>query len=191
MLFTQSGKFPHLMASVPGSKETSKLTIDGEVELNFGEVPVQTSANKWIELHNVSPVSTLLNSVICCHHFPCAMHVFSYGDALLTDVLVSRQLSTNDPLHKTLFFSTSIQALYFYISASAGQLQILGFSRPEDVGSQELHCIFRNVHDIIYCTLLYSVLRCRMALIVFFSHFTSHSKVYWSWFKLPHRNHLI
>ena len=66
------------MASVPGSKETSKLTSDGEVELNFGEVPVQTSASKWIELHNVSPVSTVLNSVICCYcHFPCAMHVFS------------------------------------------------------------------------------------------------------------------
>ena len=75
--YTQSGKFPHLMASVPGSKETSKLTSDGEVELNFGEVPVQTSASKWIELHNVSPVSTVLNSVICCCHFPCAMHVFS------------------------------------------------------------------------------------------------------------------
>ena len=48
------------MASVPESKETSKLTSDGEVELNFGEVPVQTSASKWIELHNVSPVSTVL-----------------------------------------------------------------------------------------------------------------------------------
>ena len=79
MLFTQSGKFPHLMASVPGSKETSMLTSDGEVELNFGEVPVQASANKWIELHNVSPVSTVLNSVICCCHFPFAMHVFSWS----------------------------------------------------------------------------------------------------------------
>ena len=116
------------MASVPGSKETSNLTSDGEVELNFGEVPVQTSANKWIELHNVSPVSTVLNSVICWHHFPCAMHVFSYGEALLTDILVSIQLSTNGRFHKTMFFSTSIQALYFYIPAS-GHLQSLGFLR--------------------------------------------------------------
>lgn len=77
MLFAQSGKFPHLMASVPGSKETSKLTSDGEVELNFGEVQVQTSSNKWIELHNVSPVSTALNSVICCRHLPCAIQTFS------------------------------------------------------------------------------------------------------------------
>ncbi|KAM7444065.1 hypothetical protein ABFA07_007249 [Porites harrisoni] len=74
------GKFPHLMASVPGSKETSKLTSDGEVELNFGEVPVQTSANKWIELHNVSPVNapfqvlqpsaaTNVDTVFSCSHY--------------------------------------------------------------------------------------------------------------------------
>jgi len=34
----------------PSSKE--------EVVLNFGEVPVQSTANRWIELHNFSPVST-------------------------------------------------------------------------------------------------------------------------------------
>jgi len=28
-----------------------------EVVLNFGEVPVQSTANRWIELHNFSPVS--------------------------------------------------------------------------------------------------------------------------------------
>ncbi|CAH3043041.1 unnamed protein product, partial [Porites evermanni] len=74
------GKFPHLMASVPGSKETSELTSDGEVELNFGEVPVQTSASKWIELHNVSPVNapfqvlqpsaaTNVDTVFSCSHY--------------------------------------------------------------------------------------------------------------------------
>jgi len=54
------GKFPHLVVSVSGSKTSSstELTSKEEVVLNFGEVPVQSAANRWIELHNFSPVST-------------------------------------------------------------------------------------------------------------------------------------
>lgn len=61
------GKFPHLVASVPGTKKTSstELTRKEEVVLNFGEVPVQSTANRWIELHNFSPVSTDVVSLIC------------------------------------------------------------------------------------------------------------------------------
>lgn len=61
------GKFPHLVASVPGMKKTSstELTSKEEVVLNFGEVPVQSTANRWIELHNFSPVSTDVVSLIC------------------------------------------------------------------------------------------------------------------------------
>ena len=58
--FPTKGKFPHLVASVSRqAKKTSstELTSKDEVVLNFGEVPVQTTANKWIELHNFSPVS--------------------------------------------------------------------------------------------------------------------------------------
>lgn len=51
------GKFPHLVASVPGSKKSSDLSNSREEVLDFGEVPVQTTASKWIELHNFSPVN--------------------------------------------------------------------------------------------------------------------------------------
>lgn len=51
------GKFPHLVASVPGSKKSSELSNSREEVLDFGKVPVQTTASKWIELHNFSPVN--------------------------------------------------------------------------------------------------------------------------------------
>lgn len=59
-LFLLPGKFPHLVASILGPKKTSstEVTDKEEVILNFGEVPVQSTSSKWIELHNVSPVST-------------------------------------------------------------------------------------------------------------------------------------
>lgn len=58
------------MVSVSGSKTSSsmELTSKEEVILNFGEVPVQSTANRWIELHNFSPVSTdvvIKQSVLC------------------------------------------------------------------------------------------------------------------------------
>lgn len=54
------GKFPHLVASI--SRQTkntpsTEFTTKDELDLNFGEVPVQTTAVKWIELHNFSPVN--------------------------------------------------------------------------------------------------------------------------------------
>ena len=44
-------------------------------------------------------------------------------EAILKDTLVSAQLYYNGCLHKTLFSSTSIQPLYFYILVSS-QLQL-------------------------------------------------------------------
>lgn len=51
------GKFPHLVASASGSKKTSEVGCSNEAVLNFGEVPVQSTVSKWIELHNFSPVN--------------------------------------------------------------------------------------------------------------------------------------
>lgn len=59
VIFICIGKFPHLVASVPGSKKSSELSNSREEVLDFGEVPVQTTASKWIELHNFSPVSVV------------------------------------------------------------------------------------------------------------------------------------
>ena len=59
VIFILIGKFPHLVASVPGSKKSSELSNSREEVLDFGEVPVQTTASKWIELHNFSPVSVV------------------------------------------------------------------------------------------------------------------------------------
>lgn len=44
---------------MPGSKKSSDLSNSREEVLDFGEVPVQTTASKWIELHNFSPVSVV------------------------------------------------------------------------------------------------------------------------------------
>ena len=60
------GKFPHLVASVPGPKKTSDQTSANEAVLNFGEVPVQSTSSKWIELHNFSPVSSFFSESVPC-----------------------------------------------------------------------------------------------------------------------------
>ena len=54
------------------------------------------------------------------------------------DTLVNGKLCTYGHLHKTLFFSTSIQTLYFYIPVS-GQLWLqTPFTRPEGARLWEL-----------------------------------------------------
>ncbi|PFX25001.1 Coiled-coil domain-containing protein 108 [Stylophora pistillata] len=77
------GKFPHLVASISRqAKNTSstEFTTKDELDLNFGEVPVQTTATKWIELHNFSPVnapyqvlqpssSSNMDMVFSCSHY--------------------------------------------------------------------------------------------------------------------------
>ena len=46
------------MASISGDDKISpRQCCSAEVVVDFGEVPVQSIANKWIELHNFSPVS--------------------------------------------------------------------------------------------------------------------------------------
>ncbi|KAK3742184.1 hypothetical protein QZH41_012071, partial [Actinostola sp. cb2023] len=51
------GKFPHIVASTLGQKRSTISSNGHEVVVDFGEVPVQTTAEKTIELHNFSPVS--------------------------------------------------------------------------------------------------------------------------------------
>ena len=51
------GKYPHLVVNASKKKQSSTVKRNGEVVINFGEVPVQTTAEKWIELQNLSPVS--------------------------------------------------------------------------------------------------------------------------------------
>ncbi|KAL9957579.1 hypothetical protein ACROYT_G034498 [Oculina patagonica] len=76
------GKYPHLVASVSGPKKTSSTELSNkeEVILNFGEVPVQSTANRWIELHNFSPVNapfqviqpssaSNIDTVFSCSHY--------------------------------------------------------------------------------------------------------------------------
>ncbi|KAK3083386.1 hypothetical protein FSP39_021362 [Pinctada imbricata] len=50
------GKYPHILASVPG-KPTSALSSDNQdVEIQFGSNPVGSTIQKWVELHNLAPV---------------------------------------------------------------------------------------------------------------------------------------
>ena len=43
------------MATLSGKNRTA-VDQGHEVLISFGEVPVQTTAEKWIDLHNFSPV---------------------------------------------------------------------------------------------------------------------------------------
>lgn len=74
------GKFPHLVASVVGEKKPLVQTNSREALLDFGEVPVQSTASKWIELHNFSPVNAPfqvlqpsstanIDTVFSCSHY--------------------------------------------------------------------------------------------------------------------------
>eukprot|EP00118_Oscarella_pearsei_P004948 m.21985 g.21985 ORF g.21985 m.21985 type:complete len:1729 (+) comp28260_c0_seq1:44-5230(+) len=70
------GKFPHLVVSVSSGKVTQ-----GEVVVNFGQVAVETVAEKWLELKNTSPVNApfqiklkqspanKIDSVFSCSHY--------------------------------------------------------------------------------------------------------------------------
>ena len=64
-------------------------------------------------------------------------------EALLTNTLIAAaERATYNCLHKTLFSSTAIQTLYFYIPVSS-QLQLYTpFSCPKGVHSQELPLYF-------------------------------------------------
>ncbi|EDO28133.1 predicted protein, partial [Nematostella vectensis] len=55
------GKFPHLIVGrSPGAKAfTENEDRTGQVTVDFGSVPIQTTKTKWIELQNVSPVSPI------------------------------------------------------------------------------------------------------------------------------------
>ena len=56
-MFTLTGKYPHLIASIGG-----KSLATAELSASFGDVPVGQSAVKWIHVTNISPVSKLFLS---------------------------------------------------------------------------------------------------------------------------------
>ena len=51
------GKFPHLAVSASSSQGAKNAVGEGEVIVNFGHVAVETVAEKWLKLKNMSPVS--------------------------------------------------------------------------------------------------------------------------------------
>ena len=56
------GKYPHLLVSSRGKDPSSAAAqTTGEIEavVNFGTVPIGEVAEKWVELHNMSPVSEM------------------------------------------------------------------------------------------------------------------------------------
>ena len=94
------GKYPHVMVRLskgkvvpkPVNKTRSKKMLERggeggrdvvdwigegfghELEVNFGGVAVGTVAEKWIEVTNVSPVSSLQTSVVCVRVCTCTGH---------------------------------------------------------------------------------------------------------------------
>lgn len=49
-----TGKYPHLLINTTNKKGKQKNS--NEAEINFGSVPVGKMAEKWVEIHNLSPV---------------------------------------------------------------------------------------------------------------------------------------
>ena len=49
-LCLQQGKYPHLIIK-------QAITLNGEVTVKFGEVPVGTTAERTLEIFNTTPVS--------------------------------------------------------------------------------------------------------------------------------------
>ena len=55
---TGIGKYPHLIVTCGG---TSAANHSAETEINFGSVHIGKSSEKWIDLHNLSPVRKILS----------------------------------------------------------------------------------------------------------------------------------
>ena len=52
------GKYPHILVSSSGAtKQQQSTSGDIETIVSFGKVSVRQTAEKWVELHNLSPVS--------------------------------------------------------------------------------------------------------------------------------------
>ncbi|XP_025115261.1 cilia- and flagella-associated protein 65-like isoform X2 [Pomacea canaliculata] len=52
------GKYPHLLVSLTGRPASSLSHQNLEAVVHFGAIPVGSTATKWVELHNLSPVQT-------------------------------------------------------------------------------------------------------------------------------------
>ena len=65
IFFNFVGKFPHIIVSASGKPSTALGRENLEAVIQFGPTAVGTTVQKMVELHNLSPVSTLH----CHHHY--------------------------------------------------------------------------------------------------------------------------
>ena len=79
-LFGTIGKYPHLLV-----KESSSISNNGgDLELQFGEVPLCTSIEKSVDLINISPVSYItVNMYNVCVHYRSYTLLCSKGSGLI------------------------------------------------------------------------------------------------------------
>ncbi|CAH1790082.1 unnamed protein product [Owenia fusiformis] len=54
--FEGIGKYPHLLVAASGQSPATLTKEDQNPTLNFGTIPLGKSSEKWVELHNLSPV---------------------------------------------------------------------------------------------------------------------------------------
>ncbi|XP_064646085.1 cilia- and flagella-associated protein 65-like isoform X2 [Lineus longissimus] len=55
--FEGIGKYPHLLVSCSGKKSKDLSAEDTEAVLNFGKVVIGKTVEKWVDIHNLSPVN--------------------------------------------------------------------------------------------------------------------------------------
>lgn len=51
-----SGKLPHLLVAQAGRHPRAMENLNIESVVSFGDVSIGSTAEKWIELHNLAPV---------------------------------------------------------------------------------------------------------------------------------------
>jgi hypothetical protein len=62
-LFLFPGKYPHLLVSCSGKKSKDLTADDTEAVVNFGKVVIGKTVEKWVDIHNLSPVSNIAFTV--------------------------------------------------------------------------------------------------------------------------------
>lgn len=64
MLNLPPGKYPHLLVTSGGAPSQTKARGSVEALIDFGQVSVGQTVEKWVELHNLSPVSHFIFPLI-------------------------------------------------------------------------------------------------------------------------------
>ncbi|KAH9495755.1 Cilia- and flagella-associated protein 65 [Bulinus truncatus] len=108
------GKFPHLLACLPGKNAKSANAdkfLDVETVLDFGDVPADTTVGKWVELHNLAPVRSLFQ----VEKVKGANHMETSFNCSITEGIVPAMSVMRIPLSFSAHIPDSVSIDYFNV----------------------------------------------------------------------------